>query len=264
MHMFLSTFLFALLLSTCPDQTQASEISRKEYLDLSKRYSNFIQPSGDASKGEIEIILDNDRMEAIEKATGREVGIIAQDNYWLWVNDACRFPNGNEGVYGRILWVNSLESSAGVVVMPILPDGKIVLNCNFRHATRSWEIELPRGRLESGESQEDAARRETMEETGMIIDCLTLLGEITPDSGVINTVNPIYMATVIEQHNAQHEDSEAIEEILSLTLNEIKLAFLNGYYICNIRGVEKKVAFRDPFLAYAILLYELRKAAVEN
>jgi len=156
----------------------ASEASRQEYLELIKRYPSLVQPLGQASKGEIEILLDTDKMAAIEKSTGREVGIVAKDKYWLWINDACLFPSGHEGVYGRIFWTKSLDSTPGVAVMPVMPDGKIALNCNFRHATRSWEIELPRGVVNPGEAVEAAARREAMEETGMIIDSLMQLGSI--------------------------------------------------------------------------------------
>ncbi|MBI5346688.1 MAG: NUDIX hydrolase [Chlamydiae bacterium] len=152
-----------------------------------------------------------------------------------------------------------MESSPGIAVMPIMPDGKIVLNCNFRHSTRSWEIELPRGLINAHEEMETAVRRETMEETGMIVDHLSILGEIPPDTGITGTIVPIFMAKVIKKQSAELEESEAIEEILALSLNEIKQAFVKGYYLCNIRGKEKRIPFRDPFLAYAILMYELKE-----
>jgi ADP-ribose pyrophosphatase len=244
----------------CCAVLEASEASRNEYLDLIKRYPGLVQPQGQASKGEIEIVLDKEKMAAIEKSTGREVGIVAKDKYWIWINDACLFPSGHEGVYGRILWVRALESRPGVAVMPIMPDGKIVLNCNFRHSTRAWEIELPRGGVNSGEALEAAARREAMEETGMVIDCLKLLGEIPPDTGLTSTVVPVYAAQVIQKQNIQQEETEAIEEILALTIDEIKQAFADGYYRCAIRGADKQVRFRDPFLSYAVMLYELKQS----
>ena len=42
----------------------------------------------------------------------------------------------------------------------------IVVNLNYRHATRSWEIELPRGMRRSKESLREASARELKEETG--------------------------------------------------------------------------------------------------
>lgn len=243
---------------------EAGESSRKDYLELFKQHPNLIPYQGNASQGEIEVILDESKMAEIEKATGRDVGIMKQDKYWLWVNDACLFPNGREGVYGRILWVKALESCPDVAVMPVTKENKFVLNCNFRHATRSWEVELPRGLVNIGEDAEAAAKREAIEETGMVIDKLLLLGEMAPDSGVISSVVPIYLAKVVEQQSAHHEDSEAIEETLFLSISEIKEGFKKGYYDWVIRGESKRVYFRDPFLSYAILMYELKILASET
>lgn len=236
----------------------ASEISRAHYFELIQQYPNLVLPQGNAAKGEIEIILDNDKMAQIEQATGREVGLIFRDKYWFWINDACLFPNGKEGIYGRIIWNNSLENFGGVAVMPIVENGKVALNCNFRHATRSWEIELPRGGVEKGENVEKAVKRETLEETGMVVQNLIKLGEMTPDTGLTNTIVPIYVAKVVKRQEAQPEDSEAIEEILTLSIPEIKKAFSKGYHLCTIRGEKVRVNFRDPFLAYALVLYEAK------
>jgi ADP-ribose pyrophosphatase len=237
---------------------EASEKSREDYFALIKQYPQIIQPLGDSSKGEIEILTDPEKIAAIEKKQARDVGVVWRDKYWLWINDACRFPSGHEGIYARILWVKSLTGVPGVAVMPVLPTGKIVLNCNYRHATRTWEIELPRGIINAGETPETAAQREALEETGMVVNSLVRLGEIPPDSGVITSIIPIFMAKVVKQQSSKQEETEAIEEILALTKDEIKQAFARGYYICNIRGEEKKVLFRDPFLAYAMLLSEIK------
>lgn len=258
-HSILRFFIITIFLGAFSQGAQSSENSRQEYLKLIEQYPRLIKPQGDHTGGEIEIVIDPVKMAAIEKKTGREVGLVQRDKYWVWLNDACIFPNGAEGVYGRILWVSSLESCPGVIVMPILPNGKIVLNCNFRHATRSWEIELPRGALNAGEDVEAAARRETLEETGMIVDHLYLLGEIPPDTGLTNTVAPLFAAKVVAKEDARPEDSEAIESIISLSISEIKEAFLKGYYEYPVRGVNKQIPFRDPFLSYAVLLYELKQ-----
>lgn len=209
--------------------------------------------------------MSPEKIRDIESKVGHDVGLIHQDKYWIWLNDACKFPSGNEGVYGRILWTHALEIPfPGVAVMPMLPDGKIALNCNFRHATRSWEIELPRGLVEKGESIEEAAQREAAEETGMTVDQLNLLGKIPPDSGLTGTVVPVFMARVIDRQQAHPEENEAIEAIISLTIAEIKQAFVNGFYECLIKGKLQRVNFRDPFLAYALLLYEIHQSTNDD
>lgn len=237
---------------------QADEVSRQRYLELIKKHPHIVLSRGDASQGEIEILLNEERMALIEKKFGRDVGVVKQDRYWIWINDACKFPSGNEGIYGRILWVRGLESPVqGVAVMPITSKGKIVLNCNFRHSTRSWEIELPRGVVNAGETAEDAAKREASEETGRSIAEIRLLGEIPPDTGVLGVVVPVFVAKVASIDVQRQEDGEAIEEILELSIEEIKKAFAEGYYKCKLRGEWRQVRFRDPFLAYAILRQEM-------
>jgi ADP-ribose pyrophosphatase len=248
--------LLALLFLYQTQVAEANEATRSKYLALIQEYPHLITPQGDAKKGEIQIILDPEQMSSIEQKTGRDVGLIARDKYWLWINDACRFPSGQEGVYGRILWVKSLSGTAGVVVLPILPDGKIALICTFRHATRSWEMELPRGCVENGEMIEKAAAREVREETGLLVDHLQLMGVMPPDTGLTGSEAFVYAARVKEVRSAQPEYSEAIEQVYTLTVEEIKDAFFLGSFSCKIKGQHVLVAFRDPFLAYALLLYE--------
>lgn len=227
--------------------------SRKEYLELIQNHPHLIVPKGDSLQGEIEILTDPVKIEQIEEKSKRDVGVVWRDKYWLWINDAVRFPSGHEGIYARIVWVKALTGSVGVAVMPILPDGRIVLNCNYRHATRSWEIELPRGGLNLNETIEEAAKREALEETGMVVDELTLLGEMPPDTGLTSTIVPIFQARVIEKQKSDQDETEAIEEILALGRKEIETAFQRGYLDRQIRGETKRVFVRDPFLAFALL-----------
>lgn len=137
--------------------------------------------------------------------------------------------------------------------------GKIVLNRNFRHATRSWEYELPRGARNANETTEEAAIREVKEETGMVIQDLQLLGNIAPDSGVLNTVEPVFLAKVTHQGKSEREDSEAIAEIEAFSVAELKKGFMDGYLIATIDNQKHRIPLRDPFLAYALLLAEIKQ-----
>lgn len=233
--------------------------SLKDYYKYLNDYSKTLGPLGNSKNGEIEIIKDPLKIDEIEKSTGRKVGIMAEDKYWLWLNDAVQFPNQKSGVYGRLLWKSSLKGRAGVAVMAVLPNGKIVLNRNFRHATRSWEYELPRGAVNSEETIESAATREVKEETGMVIKDLKLLGEMAVDSGTLNTIVPIFLANVSAQEKALPEDSEAIAEIEAFSISELKQGFKKGYIEKVIKGKKESIPLRDPFLAYALLLNEIEK-----
>lgn len=255
----LPTLFLALILSTF---VESSEASREEYLQLLDSHPNFMKFPGSSAQGEIEILLDPDKMAEVEKKTGVEVGIIHRSKWgWLWLNEACQFPNGHQAVFGRIVMARSLDSTAGVAVMPMTTEGKIILVCNYRHATRSWEIELSRGFIDRNEEPWQAAQREALEETGMLVDDLVFLGKMPPDSGLTSNVVPIFLAKVRSKEQMQLEEEEVIAEVPALSIAEVKQAFLQGSLECTIQGVKKKVPFRDPFLAYALLMYEIRQSS---
>lgn len=237
----------------------ASVSTRGAYLELIKAHPEVVMPIGNASKGEIEIVLDPEKMAQIEMTAGRDVGLVHSDGGWIWINDACRFPSGCEKVKSRIL-AKSLESCAGAGVLPILSDGKVVLNCQFRHSTRSWELEMPRGGVDPGENLENTARREVLEETGLIVDEVVRLGEVTGDSGITGMILAIFMARVSDSQNPNRESTEVINQNLAFSLSEIREAFAKGFIECTIEGETRRVNARDPFLAYAVsILAEISK-----
>ncbi len=251
-------FIAASLVSALPNEQQS--LALNNYFKYLSTYPKTLGPIGNAANGEIEIVQDEQKIIEIEKATGRNVGVVAEDKYWLWLNDAVKFPNNKYGVYGRIIWKCALadEGRPGAVVIAVLPDGKVALNRNYRHATRSWEYELPRGGRNSNESLEDTARREVKEETGMIIKELVLLGEVATDTGILGSIGIIFFARVIEKQNAAAEDSEAIASIDAFSIAELKQGFVDGYLVANVDKKQQKIPLRDPALAYALFMMDIK------
>jgi len=223
---------------------------------------------GDAAKGEIELLLERESIEETQDLQSRRlvkkgwsedfaqeasrVGVIAEDQYLVWLRDAVRFPGGALGTYDRIVWRSEFDGFAGVAVLPILPDGRIVLNLNFRHATRSWELELPRGTRMKGEEIEAAAERELKEETGMGLESQVLLGTMAPDSGILSSVVPVYAGFVCSEGISDRDESEAIEGTYRFTVEEIRKALAKGHLEMEIRGQSISVPVRDSFITYAL------------
>lgn len=249
--------LFALLLQTTLFAVPQL-LKLDQYLDLMHSHSSSVGFPGNAQKGELELLNDPALIaKAMEKA-GRDVGILYEDRYWIWVNDPLRFPNGNIGIYGRILSRGSLTGTAGCAVLPRFSDGRIALICNFRHATRTWELEVPRGTAEIGEAAEVSAKRELLEETGLASDKLVFLGNMPPDTGQSNAVCAIFLAEINQKSVAAPDESEAIESILGLTIEEIREGLLKGSISMEIRGTKRDVFLRDPFLTFGLIQMDLR------
>lgn len=57
-----------------------------------------------------------------------------------------------------------------VMVVPLLPDGRLLMERQWRHPLQRVLLEFPAGKLDAGESPLDCARRELREETGYRAD----------------------------------------------------------------------------------------------
>lgn len=230
------------------------------YLQILNEHKNQLGSLGDASKKEIEIVSDANQIQNIANTMDRPVGIVIKDRFFLWLNDPVKFPNGKYGIYSRLIYSKAIDGCCGVGVLAVLPDGRVVLNYNYRHATRSWEFEMPRGMIEKGESISDAAKREAKEETGMEIGDLRLLGNMAVDTGLTNAVIPIFIAKVIQTGEAHADESEAIEGNYAFTVDELKQGYLNGFLEVVKEGdVRIRAPLRDSFLAYALFLGDLNQ-----
>lgn len=218
-----------------------------QYLDLLARYPQTLGPLGDHRKGEIEIITDRAVMAQVEAEKKVKIGIISEDQYIYYLRDAVRFPNGSTGTYLRVIQKSYLSGVGGVVVIPVC-DQKIILNLMFRHATRAWELEPPRGFVKENESAEDAAKREALKEAGMVLKKLTKLGTVAVDTGLTSSVVPLYIASIASQTQPSPAPSEAIKKIKAFSLDEIKEGLRNGYITLRGDGQERNVYLRDAFL----------------
>ncbi len=247
--------------------------SLEEYFSCVRQLA---QSSGNYREGEIEIVMDPAEISQVQKvqearllqkgysaedaAEYSRIGIVYEDQYWVWLRDAVYFPQEIPGTYDRLIWKIELKGIApGVAVLPILPSGHAVLNLNYRHATRAWELELPRGKILAQETCEEAAFRELREETGFVASSLHYLGEMAPDSGVLSCVVPVFMGKISAQVEANPEYSEAIAGAVSFTKEELKWGLMQGFLEVPIEGKIRRVNLRDSFLTFALLQAELRE-----
>ena len=74
--------------------------------------------------------------------------------------DTVRLPDGSSG--GR----EYIEHPGAVAIIPILDSGEIVFERQYRYPLRSTMIEIPAGKIDTGEEPLATARRELLEETG--------------------------------------------------------------------------------------------------
>src|SRR5262245_6274253 len=77
----------------------------------------------------------------------------------------------------------SIATKDYVSIVALTADGRLLLVRQYRPAVEQVTLELPCGHVEPGETPEEAARKELLEETGYVADQFELLGEFSPDTG---------------------------------------------------------------------------------
>jgi ADP-ribose pyrophosphatase len=88
---------------------------------------------------------------------------------------------------------------------------RVLLEKQYRHAAGSFLLELPAGRIDEGESELKAAKRELLEETGYSARSWKRVLRFWASPGFVAESMSIYLATGLKAGAAQPEDDEVIE-----------------------------------------------------
>lgn len=112
-----------------------------------------------------------------------------------------------------------VEHLGASAVLPITPDGKILLVSQYRHAVGTELLEIPAGTLKPGESPEECAIRELREETGGIALKLNYLTTLYPSPGYSDEFINLYVAEIEEIVEQKTEPDEEIR-VITLTMDE--------------------------------------------
>jgi ADP-ribose pyrophosphatase len=114
-----------------------------------------------------------------------------------------------------------------VVVLPVLPDGRIVMVRQYRHATRQYLWELVAGRKEPEETPKQGAARELLEETGYRAKRFKVFLDVFPTPGFLEERMYILLAEGLTAGEAQPEEDEKIE-VRAFKLKELKQMIKSG------------------------------------
>ncbi len=108
-----------------------------------------------------------------------------------------------------------------VAIVPVTNANEVLLIRQFRPPVKRYVIEFPAGLNDKGETLEDAARRELIEETGYHARNLVLLTEGPLSSGASGEILSIYLARDLEfRGTAEKDDAEDIE-VIQIPIDEL-------------------------------------------
>lgn len=112
-------------------------------------------------------------------------------------------------------------------VLPVTNDEKAILITQFRYPIKKELLEIPAGKIDSGEKPEDAAIRELQEEIKMRPNKLVKLGSFYLTPGYSTEKIHLFLGFDLEESSLPHDLGEEIKTI-KLPLEDLKMMLYKG------------------------------------
>lgn len=141
---------------------------------------------------------------------------VVYQNQWISVReDAIARQDGSEGVYGVI------ESQNSVIIVALNENNEVYIIRSFKYPVKEWSWGLPGG---SGEGEDSliASKRELAEETGIVANQWTQLGETRISSGLMTERMAVLLAQDLTfGEKLDSDDKDLISEGKFVSFDEI-------------------------------------------
>ncbi|GAC1333560.1 MAG: NUDIX hydrolase [Chloroflexota bacterium] len=105
-----------------------------------------------------------------------------------------------------------------IAVVPVLPDGRLVLVRQFRISAKRVLLEIPAGGIDEGETPEEAAKREMVEETGYRVSNLQKLSGFFTSPGYTIEYMHLFLATDLQPGTPTEATDEI--EVVEMSLDD--------------------------------------------
>lgn len=127
----------------------------------------------------------------------------------------------------------ALDSKDWIVAIPFCRDNNgvpyFIMEEQFRHGTASVTREFPAGLVEEGELALDAAKRELLEETGMVGD-FTLLGNVSPNAAFMANRQSFFLVENLRTVSGQDLDANEQIDVIKVPVSEAIRDMGTGIY----------------------------------
>ncbi len=128
------------------------------------------------------------------------------DNPWINLTEYQVInPSGNPGIYGKIHFKNR-----AIGIVPLDAEMNTYLVGQYRFVFDEYSGEIPEGGGLLADDPLTAAKRELLEETGLVAKNWTEVQRMHLSNSVSDELCIIYVATGLEQFEAEPEDTEQL------------------------------------------------------
>lgn len=142
------------------------------------------------------------------------------ENAWITVHeDQVTTPANTPGIYGKI----SMKNKA-IGIIPVDDLGYTWLVGQYRYTIDEYSWEIPMGGGRKDEPVLEAAKRELIEETGLIANKWKKMNRVHTSNSVTDEEGWIFVATQLQQKDARPDETEDLE-LLRVSIDEaVKMA----------------------------------------
>jgi ADP-ribose pyrophosphatase len=139
---------------------------------------------------------------------------LLRGNFLHALRDTVRLPDGSKATREYVI------HPGAVMVIAELPDGKLVLERQFRYPMQSVMVEFPAGKLDAGEASLVCAQRELLEETGYTAKQWARAGVLHPVISYSTEFIDIWFARDLTAGQRQLDQGEFLE-VFSASADEL-------------------------------------------
>ena len=100
-----------------------------------------------------------------------------------------------------------------VAIVPLTTDNKFILVKQHRYALQSETIEFPAGKVDAGETLEEAVQRELREETGFQAKKILKMASYAPAMGYSTEVIHMFFATDLQKTDSKIDPDEIAQVV---------------------------------------------------
>ena len=142
--------------------------------------------------------------------------VLYESDFICLYTDRVKLPSGK--IIEKYHQLHHPNDSVSIVIFN--DKNEILMIHEKRYTVGRLEWEIPAGGIEDGESKEDAARREALEETGCTLKELKYLCAQNPSNGMSDLTNYVFAARVDTE--ASIEDVDEVADKKWMSVDEVK------------------------------------------
>jgi NUDIX domain. len=111
---------------------------------------------------------------------------------------------------GKTAYRDVIRKSGASVIVPLTDDGQVIMVKQYRKPVEEVSLEIPAGKMETGEDPAQCAARELKEETGYVAERFIQILTLYPAPAYTDEVLYVFVATGLSKGEACPDEDEFI------------------------------------------------------